>query len=166
LNGNFRLLAKEIKYSAIEYNIDQNPGIFNEQLSGTAILEARGYLLKNNELDRLVTNIFKEDLKKGKQLLSSGVIIKNLKLAEKGKGLYNIVMESAGPVIPAIDIDNITGKLTDHNIKAAGKILEKDKTVADYKIKTGKKEDKMPRFNFAIKVIIDEPVAERIIDIE
>jgi len=122
--------------------------------------------LRNNELDRLVTNIYEKKLITGQKLLSGGVIIKNLKLAEKSDGLYNIIMESTGAVVPGINIDKLTDELRGNNLKTAHRILKEDKKISEYKITTRNESSTLPDLGFAIKVIVEDPGTQQVINID
>ncbi len=166
LGGNFRLLTDEIEYSNVEYNFAHQVGDAAEVLKGSATIVAKGYLLRNNELDRLVTNIFEKNLKAGQKLLSGGVIIKNLKLAEKSDELYNIIMESTGAVVPGINIDKITEELRGNNLKTAHRILGENEKISEYKITTRNESSTLPTISFAIKVIVEDPGVQQVINID
>jgi len=166
LGGNFRLLTDEIEYSNVEYNFAHQVGDAVNLLKGNATIVAKGYLLRNNELDRLVTNIYEKKLITGQKLLSGGVIIKNLKLAEKSDGLYNIIMESTGAVVPGINIDKLTDELRGNNIKTAHRILKEDKKISEYKITTRNESSTLPDLGFAIKVIVEDPGIQQVINID
>ncbi len=166
LGGNYRLIEKEINYSKIDYNLNNKAGDVIPVLKGSATLIAGGYLLKNNEIDRLATNIFQKNLEKGHSLLSKGIVIEDIKLAEKEDGLYNIIMKSAGQVIPHINVNLLKGKLAGNTLNKARDILAAEKMIENYIINTREGSDKLPLFGFAIKIITDEPQIRQVINLK
>lgn len=155
LGGNYRILEEDITYTDPVFSFDKEIGEPAEQLKVSAKLTARGYLIKNNELDRLLTSIFKEKLPDNMQLVSSGINVESLELEEKQKSMYNIKIGINAQVIPVIDTDNLVRRLTGRDIIKAQSILAEMNNVENFKIDT--KTSTLPRLGFAIKVVITEP---------
>lgn len=155
LGGNYRIIDEEIKYSDIKFTFDNKVGQFADVLRGKGTLTASGYLLRNNELDRLATSIFKDNLQNDFQLMSSGVNIEELKLAEAEKGLYNIKLELVAPVIPKIDTNNLVANIKGLKVQDARKILENRSDIE--KCILNSESEVIPRLDFAVKVIVKEP---------
>lgn len=155
LSGNYRIIANEIKYSEIDFKYSHQPGDAIDMVKGTGTLVARGYLLRNNELDRLVNGIFKENLQKDYHLLSSGINVEKLTLAEKEDDLYNILLELQAPVIPKIKEAGLIQKLAGLKVKAAKELLSKQTNIETYSINC--KSVFLPRFGFAIRLKVTQP---------
>lgn len=155
MGGNYRIIEEEINFSNPEISFDHQIGEVADILQASGSLTASGYLVRNNELDRLVTTIFQDHLQENLQLLSSGIYIEELKLAEKERGLYNIELELLAPVIPKIDSAALIKKLQGRDIKSASKFLQGRSDIEEYRIET--RGNSLPRFGFAIKVMVSEP---------
>ncbi|MFW6034907.1 MAG: baseplate J/gp47 family protein [Halanaerobiales bacterium] len=153
--GNYRLIEENIVFNEPEFKFDAVSGDSTDTLTAEAVITASGYLIKNSELDRLVTGIFKERMPNNVQLMSSGINISALKLEEISSSHYNIKIELLAPVIPIIDSAGITRKVMGLNLKKAEEILEGITEIEDYTIRSDSAN--MPEFGFAINVMIKEP---------
>ncbi|ACL69336.1 hypothetical protein Hore_05790 [Halothermothrix orenii H 168] len=155
LGGNFRVIENEIDYSKIEFNFSHRVGDIVEVINGSGTLTASGYLLKNSELDRMVTVLFEENLEKDKRLLSNGISVTRVDLEEKGNGLYNIKIGFVAPVVPDIDTGNLIKALKGSKIDQARQVLSNSQIIDDFNIKT--RGNILPKLGFAIKVVVKEP---------
>lgn len=155
LGGNYYIIEEGLSYSEPEINFNHQVGDEADTLKATASLTASGYLIRNNELDRLATRIIQDKLDNNMQLMSSGVNITELKLEDAGQGMYNITMGLLAPVIPAIDTDDLADSLLGMDIATARDFLKGYSNINDFNIKT--EQSKLPRLGFAIKVVVMEP---------
>lgn len=155
LGGNYYIIEEGLSYSEPEIKFNHQAGDEADILKATASLTASGYLIRNNELDRLATKIIQNKLENNMQLMNSGVNITKLKLEDSGQGMYNITIGLLVPVIPAIDTDNLADSLIGMDIAAARDFLEHYSNINDFNIKT--EQNKLPRLGFAIKVVVMEP---------
>jgi len=121
------------KYSNIEFEFKNKPGDLVDKLEAVGKLMANGYLLKNNELDRLTTNIFKDYLQDNYKLSSAGVNIEHMELAELGEGLYNIKLELIAQIIPVINTIEMAKDLSGKEILSANELLSEIKGVENEK---------------------------------
>ncbi|MFW6022202.1 MAG: baseplate J/gp47 family protein [Halanaerobiaceae bacterium] len=163
LSGNYRIIEDKISYSDIVINMDKNVGDVSQTLKASATMTASGFLIKNNELDRMATRVFREKMSDEVQLMSSGVNIETIKLEEKGKNLYNIIIGLNAPVIPAIDSNRLVKRLSGVNVQQAQNILQEEKNIDSFRI--NHKGVTLPQMGFAIKVVISEPEEMRVFNI-
>ncbi|MFP4016963.1 MAG: baseplate J/gp47 family protein, partial [Halanaerobiales bacterium] len=163
LGGNYRIVEDEISYSDPVYEFSHKVGEETDRLTVSGSLTARGYLLKNNEIDRLVTRIFKEKLPPDLQLMSSGINIEILQLEETGESMYNILIGINGPVIPDINSDRLVKQLSGLEIIEAQSLLDNMADVENFQIKS--QTAKLPNMGFAIKVVVREPEEMKVFNI-
>jgi hypothetical protein len=155
LGGNYRVIDNEIKYSNIEFEFKNKPGDLVDKLEAVGKLMANGYLLKNNELDRLTTNIFKDYLQDNYKLSSAGVNIEHMELAELGEGLYNIKLELIAQIIPVINTIEMAKDLSGKEILSANELLSEIESIDDFEINSAS--SFLPKLGFAIKIVVNEP---------
>ncbi len=155
LGGNYRLIEDEIKYSVVKYSFNHEPGDVASSVVGTATLNASGFLVRNNELDRIVTRMVTQKLQDKGRLLSTGVDVQEIKLEDKGNNLYNIIMKLVTPVVPEIATSDIARKLAGNGIDAAREILSATTNIKDFEIET--ESEVLPRLSYAIKVVVNQP---------
>jgi hypothetical protein len=157
MGGNYRVIEEEIIFSKPEISLNYMVGDTTETLKATGRLSARSYLLKNSELDRMVTTIFQDSLEEEYNLLSSGVNIEELILEEKDSGLYNIEIGLLAPVVPVIDASDLIKEIKGRDLQTVSEFLQEKPDISEYRIQI--KGSNLPKFNFAIKVIVSEPDA-------
>ena len=116
---------------------------------------ASGYLIKNNELDRLLTRIFQENLPDNLELMSSGINIDAIQLEEREDKLYNIRIRVNAPVMTVIDTKSLARNLMGLDLADAQLVLEEISDIEEYKIES--QSSRLPAMGFAIKVIINQP---------
>ncbi len=163
LSGNYRVIVDQIEYSDIDFEYNHQVGDIARRLKGTGTLVARGYLLRNNELNELVTGIFQKNLKKNYHLLSSGINVNELTLAEKEDDLYNILLELEAPVVPEIKEPGLIQRLAGLKIDAARELLSKQGNIENYKINC--KAASLPKFGFAIRLKVAKPNNYQVMDV-
>lgn len=118
-------------------------------------IKASLYLLKNSELDRLLTRRFQENLGKDVFLMSSGINIDSLQLEENENNMYNIKIRLNAPVMTVIDSSKISKLIAGLEIAEAEKVLDDMSFIEAYRIKSAS--GRLPKMGFAIKVVITEP---------
>ena len=155
LGGNYRIIEQGIEFSEPEITFSHQVGETAEVLKATASLTASGYVIRNNELDRLSTKKIREALPVDLQLASSGINISTILLEEMTANLYNIKMEVLTPLIPKIDTGSIIKQIQGMEITSARKMLEEREDIESYRIIS--KTNNIPGFSFAIKVKVAEP---------
>jgi len=155
LGGNFRIIENKITYSEPSYKFSHSVGEIAAIINVEGSLTAKGYLLKNNEIDRLVTKLFKDRLPNDVQLMSSGVNIESIQLEEKDNSMYNILIGISAPVIPSIDSENLVKGLSGLDLIAAQSFLEDNVNIDNFSINT--QNTRLPNMGFAIKVVVKEP---------
>ncbi|MFP4662459.1 MAG: baseplate J/gp47 family protein [Halanaerobiales bacterium] len=163
LGGNYRIVENEINYSDPVYEFSHKIGEESDTLTVSGSLTARGYLLKNNEIDRLVTRIFKDRLPADVQLMSSGINIESLQLEEIDESMYNILIGVNAPVISDIDSENLANQLSGMAIAEAQALLDNMADVDNYLINSQK--TNLPNMSFAIKVVVREPEEMKVFNI-
>ncbi len=161
LGGNYRVIDQEIEYTVTEFSFDKEAGSISETVKGTGTLTATGYLLRNNELDRLVTGIFQENLQDNYQLMSSGVNVEDIKLEESEDGMYNIKLELLALVSPNINLAKLKEELQGLSVADARSVLESRADIDQFRLNA--KGDKLPGFSFAVKVIVSEPDSYQVV---
>lgn len=160
LGGNYRIISDQITYSNLDITIEEQVNTKADFLTGAASLTANGYLLRNNELDRLVTVIFQENIADNLELLSSGINIESLRLAQKEEKVYNVELELLAPVLSKINTSNLVKSLRGIDLEVAKEILSQKVEIEEYIINTDA--ETLPSLGFAIKVVVQEADGYRI----
>ncbi len=155
LGGNFRIIEDKITYSEPSYKFNHSVGEIAAAINAEGSLTAKGYLLKNNEIDRLVTKLFKDKLPSNVQLMSSGINIESIQLEEKGNSMYNILIGISAPVIPSIDSENLVKRLSGLDLIEAQSLLAENGDIENYSISS--QNTRLPNMGFAIKIVVKEP---------
>jgi len=163
LGGTFRIIEDKITYSKPTYKFNHSVGERTDTLKVEGSLTAKGYLLRNNEIDRLVTVLFKNQLPSNVQLMSSGINIESLKLEEKGNSMYNILIGVNAPVISAIDSENLVKQLSGLDLEEAQSLLEENGDIDNFTINS--QSTRLPNMGFAIKVVVKEPESIKVFNL-
>jgi len=111
--------------------------------------------MKNNELDRLLTRIFQENMPENLQLLSSGINIDTIQLEEREDKLYNIKIRVNAPVMTLIDTNQLARNLLGLDLMEAEDVLEGISDIEDFRIES--QSSRLPAMGFAIKVVVNQP---------
>lgn len=160
MGGNYRIIEKGLTYKDLELSVDHNIGDVTDTIKAEGRLIVSGHLLKNSELDRLVTHLFQNELPENYQLMSTGINIRTIKLEEKETNLYNIELELQAPVIPVINRDHLARQLMGMKLGDARQVLQERTDIKDFYINS--RNETLPRVGFALKVIIAEPEDMRV----
>lgn len=163
LGGNYRIIEDTITYSNPQYNYSHEIGDETDLLKVDASILATGYIIKNNEVDRLLTRKFQDNLIDNAQLMSSGINIESLLLEEKGNSMYNIKIRLNAPVMPIIDSDSLAKRLLGLNMIEAQNLLKDMNYIENYRIES--QNDRLPNLVFAIKVVVTEPKGVKVINL-
>ncbi|MFW5981582.1 MAG: baseplate J/gp47 family protein [Halanaerobiaceae bacterium] len=164
LGGNYRVIEEEISFSDPEYFHDYEIGEETDTFTIKGELLASAYLLKNNELDRVATNIFKEKISDTQELMSSGISINSLRLEETGENMYNVNIEASAPVLAKIDTSSIARNLSGMEVDMAEQYLEEIEYLDYYNIES--ESEILPKISFAINVTIGDNEAHRVINLK
>lgn|GEM_PF-1310984 len=160
MGGNYRIIEEELVYKNLDISVNHQVGDVADTIKVQGTLTASGQLIKNSELDRLVTNLYQRKLPEGYQLMNTGININNIVLEEKDTNLYNIELELQAPVIPEIDCDYLARQLMGMDVNEARRVLEERTDIKDFYINS--RSETLPRVGFALKVIITEPEEMRV----
>ncbi len=163
LGGNYRIIEDKITYSEPSYKFNHSVGDTTDTIIVEGSLTAKGYLLRNNEIDRLVTVLFKDELPSNVQLMSSGINIESIELEEKGNSMYNILIGINAPVISAIDSENLVKQLSGLNLMEAQSLLEENGDIDNFTINS--QNTRLPNMGFAIKVVVKEPESIKVFNL-
>ncbi|MEJ6950028.1 baseplate J/gp47 family protein [Natronospora cellulosivora (SeqCode)] len=163
LGGNFRIIEEKINFLEPNFSYTAESGDITDDFIIEGEVIAEGYLFKNNELDRLATNILKEKLSNNVELMSSGINIRSLKLEENGNNMYNVNVAIDAPVLTSIDTSRLARRLSGLDINAAERVLDEMANIDSYNIKSTT--EVLPRMSFAINVVIREAEAMRVINL-
>lgn len=157
MGGNFRIIEDQIKFSDIIFKIDDQVGEKTDRLNGRGLLTASGYLLRNIELDKIVTGILKDKFDQDYRLLSSGVNIEEVELEKMTQKLYNIELKLKAAAVPNIKKMNLAERISGRSVEEAVEILNNNGYVDRFSI-TGERK-KIPHLKYAIKINIADPGA-------
>lgn len=155
LGGNYRIIEDSLSFIDERYEFSHRAGEETDTLLIRGSLMASGYLIKNNELDRLLTRIFQENLPDNLELMSSGINIDAIQLEEREDKLYNIRIRVNAPVMTVIDTKSLARNLMGLDLADAQLVLEEISDIEEYKIES--QSSRLPAMGFAIKVIINQP---------
>jgi hypothetical protein len=155
LGGNYRIVEDEIRYSNIEYDFNGGVNDRLKELEGTGTMKASGFLLRNNEVDKMATYIIKEKVKEDYHLLNNGVNVSDIKLEKNEAGMYNIKLELEAQVVPKVETAHLAKELAGKSLGNAVNVLASNQNINKYEIHN--KMDILPMFRYAIKIIVKEP---------
>ena len=155
LGGNYRIIEDSLSFFDERYEFSHRAGEEADTLLIKGSLQASGYLIKNNELDRLLTRIFQENLPENLQLTSSGINVDTIQLEEREDKLYNIRTKVEAPVMTVIDTNSLARNLLGLDLEKAQVVLEGISDIEDYRIES--QSSRLPAMGFAIKVVINQP---------
>ena len=155
LGGNYRIIEDSLSFFDERYEFSHRAGEEADTLLIKGSLQASGYLIKNNELDRLLTRIFQENLPENLQLTSSGINVDTIQLEEREDKLYNIRTKVEEPVMTVIDTNSLARNLLGLDLEKAQVVLEGISDIEDYRIES--QSSRLPAMGFAIKVVINQP---------
>lgn len=155
LGGNYRIIEDSISYSDVEYKYSNKIGDEIDLLTVTGRIVTNVYLIKNSEVDRLLTRRFQENLADDVVLMSSGINIESLQLEEKEKNMYNIKIRLNAPVMSVIDSSNLSKRIAGLKILDAEEVLNEISFIENFKIRS--ESSRLPKMGFAIKIVVTEP---------
>lgn len=155
LSGNYRIIEESISFTDERYEFSHRAGEETDLLTIKGSVQATAYLMKNNELDRLLTRIFQENMPENLQLLSSGINIDTIQLEEREDKLYNIKIRVNAPVMTLIDTNQLARNLLGLDLMEAEDVLEGISDIEDFRIES--QSSRLPAMGFAIKVVVNQP---------
>ncbi|MFW6269912.1 MAG: baseplate J/gp47 family protein [Bacillota bacterium] len=150
----YRIVDNDVNIGDIDYVFEQQPGDQSDVLEGTIKLNATGYIISDDYLEKMIYYTLDEELKEN----YAGNNVLAIDLEELEDELYNVKLELEVFTVPEIDIDNLRERIAGLKLKEVKEILQKNEDIKKVRIKTDK--EYLPGMDFAINVVIKNPEKE------